>query len=186
MDSYVSQFQEIHCILQKQNGKGKFCRNEDTYDYCGICNEYKRMDNVNCYYVCRKCGNISGVNIAKNQINENFYHENVFQITKYTKYSHFKKYLDRLENVSYTTIEIIEKLFYKILDPFHLVCSDRKHFIRYEYVLIKFLELLDKRHLIKHFKMPKSQDTIFMYDNIWKQICKILNWKYIPSPCIVK
>ena len=81
--------------------------------------------------------------------------------------------------------ELEEKLrlmFKEIQEPFQDVCpKNRKNFLSYSYVIRKFLELLGQDKIAVHFPTLKSREKLYQQDLIWKGICKILNWDYIPS-----
>ena len=49
------------------------------------------------------------------------------------------------------------------------------------YVLYKFSELLELNDLLKHFSLLKSREKLQQQDAIWKNICKELQWEFIPS-----
>ena len=57
----------------------------------------------------------------------------------------------------------------------------RKNFLSYSYVLHKFCELLEYDHLLPYFTLLKSREKLQQQDKIWKDICKDLQWQYIPS-----
>ena len=59
--------------------------------------------------------------------------------------------------------------------------NNRKNFLSYSYVLHKFCELLEYDNLLPHFPLLKSREKLQQQDNIWKLICKDLNWEFIPS-----
>jgi hypothetical protein len=78
--------------------------------------------------------------------------------------------------------ERLRSLFKEIQIPFMKNCpSSRKNFLSYSYVLHKFCELLEYDHLIEFFPLLKSREKLQQQDKIWEDICKDLNWQYIPS-----
>lgn len=81
--------------------------------------------------------------------------------------------------------ELEEKLrlmFKEIQEPFQEVCpKNRKNFLSYSYVIRKFLELLGQDKISEYFPTLKSREKLYQQDLIWKGICNILNWDYIPS-----
>jgi predicted RNA-binding Zn-ribbon protein involved in translation (DUF1610 family) len=81
--------------------------------------------------------------------------------------------------------EIEEKLrlmFKQMQEPFAKVCpQDRKNFLSYAYVIRKCLELLNEKEYIEYFQLLKSREKLYEQDMIWKKMCVILKWKYIPS-----
>ena len=40
---------------------------------------------------------------------------------------------------------------------------------------------LNYRQYLEHFPMLKDREKRLDQDNIWKQICKELNWEFIPT-----
>ena len=77
------------------------------------------------------------------------------------------------------------KMFKQIQGPFerckHLAKKDRKNFLRYSYVFYKFAELLELDHLLKYFRLLQSREKLFLQDKVWKAICGIMEWEFIPS-----
>lgn len=59
--------------------------------------------------------------------------------------------------------------------------AKRKNFLSYSYTLYKFCELLELDHYKKYFKLLKSTEKLQQQDLIFKEICKDLNWQFIPS-----
>lgn len=76
-------------------------------------------------------------------------------------------------------------MFKQIQEPFerckHLAKSDRKNFLSYSYVFYKFAELLGLDHLLRCFRLLKSREKLFAQDKVWKAICAIKEWEFIPS-----
>ena len=76
-------------------------------------------------------------------------------------------------------------MFKQIQEPFerckHLAKSDRKNFLSYSYVFYKFAELLSLDHLLRCFRLLKSREKLFAQDKVWKAICAIKEWQFIPS-----
>lgn len=109
------------------------------------------------------------------KIEKNKYYEHVFHI------------INKINGVPppKLTKEIEEKLrimFKKTQDPFAKYCpKDRTNFLSYSYVIRKFLELLNQHHYVDYFPLLKSREKLYQQDMIWKQICKSLNWKFLPS-----
>ena len=73
-------------------------------------------------------------------------------------------------------------MFLQIQAPFAKVCpKTRKNFLSYSYVLYKMLELKELDEYLIYFPLLKSQEKLYAQDMIWKGICKILRWQFIPS-----
>ena len=78
--------------------------------------------------------------------------------------------------------EHLRSLFKEIQIPFSNNCPEtRKNFLSYSYVLHKFCELLEYDYLLPYFPLLKSREKLLQQDQIWKLICKDLNWQYIDS-----
>jgi hypothetical protein len=107
------------------------------------------------------------------------------KLNKY--YEHIPYIIYRLNGIKPPTFskELEEKLrfmFKEIQQPFEEVCpSKRKNFLSYSYVLYKFFELLGLDNYKKQFSLLKSRTKLHEQDKIWRDICKITKWQYIPS-----
>lgn len=81
----------------------------------------------------------------------------------------------------------LEQMFMQIAQPFERavreVAPQRKNFLSYSFVCFKFIQLLpgvDKRWL-GSFQLLKGRDKLFKQDQIWRHICKQLDWQFHPS-----
>jgi len=76
-------------------------------------------------------------------------------------------------------------MFKQIQEPFerckHLAKKNRKNFLSYSYVFYKFAELLELDQLLSCFRLLKSREKLFAQDKVWKAICEIKEWQFIPS-----
>ena len=73
-------------------------------------------------------------------------------------------------------------LFMEIQRPYAIHCPDgRVNFLNYYYVLYKLCELLDENSFLEFFPMLKDPVKRIEQDEIWKKICKELNWEYRPT-----
>lgn len=71
-------------------------------------------------------------------------------------------------------------MFNEIQEPFEKYCpKTRKNFLSYSYTLYKFFQLLDKNEYLIYFPLLKSREKLFEQENIWRGICKELDWKFI-------
>ncbi len=87
-----------------------------------------------------------------------------------------------LPKLSKETEEKLLIMFKEIQEPFNQVCPDKRvNFLSYSFVFRKFFELLGEDELIEEFPLLKSREKLYEQDMIWKKICKILDWPYIPS-----
>jgi ribosomal protein S27AE len=106
------------------------------------------------------------------------------KLNKY--YEHIPHILNKLnKKVPLISKEVEEKLrhmFKEIQAPFMKICPpNRKNFLSYSYVLHKFVELLGLDHLKEGFPLLKSREKLHQQDQMWKEICKELNWMFIKS-----
>jgi hypothetical protein len=73
-------------------------------------------------------------------------------------------------------------LFMEIQKPYAKHCpEDRVNFLNYYYVLYKLCELLNENTFLPFFPMLKDPCKRIEQDNIWKKICKELDWEFIPT-----
>lgn len=78
--------------------------------------------------------------------------------------------------------ETLCNLFLEIQAPYAKYCPDsRVNFLNYYYTIYKLCELLDKKEFLEYFPMLKDKSKRIEQDNIWKNICKELNWKFIST-----
>ena len=90
------------------------------------------------------------------------------------------------------TLEIENKLknmFKEVMEAFEEVKpANRVNFLNYGYVTYKLFELLElKGHKLDSHKknirksMIKDPRNLIHHDQIWKDICAVNNWKFIPT-----
>ena len=73
-------------------------------------------------------------------------------------------------------------LFTDIQGPYARHCpDDRVNFLNYYYTVYKLCELLDQRQFLPFFPMLKDREKRIEQDEIWKKICKDLDWEFIPT-----
>lgn len=73
-------------------------------------------------------------------------------------------------------------LFMEIQKPYAKHCpDDRVNFLNYYYVLYKMCELLNENKFLPFFPMLKDPVKRIEQDQIWKKICKELNWEFVPT-----
>ncbi len=107
------------------------------------------------------------------------------RINKY--YEHINYIINRINGIPTPQFspELEEKLcnmFRNIQGPFLKHCpKDRKNFLSYSYVLYKFFQILGLHEYLKYFPLLKSREKLYVQDQIWKKICKELNYDIIPS-----
>tara|TARA_B110000902_G_scaffold50484_1_gene57958 strand:+ start:1335 stop:2447 length:1113 start_codon:yes stop_codon:yes gene_type:complete len=73
-------------------------------------------------------------------------------------------------------------LFMEIQKPYAKHCpDDRVNFLNYYYVLYKMCELLNENKFLPFFPMLKDPVKRIEQDQIWKKICKELQWEFIST-----
>ena len=78
--------------------------------------------------------------------------------------------------------ERLRIMFKDIQKPFDNNCpTERKNFLSYSYVLYKFCELLGEDEYLQYFPLLKSKSKLYAQDQIWKKICRDLQWEFIPT-----
>ena len=78
--------------------------------------------------------------------------------------------------------DILCNLFMEIQRPYAAHCpDDRVNFLNYYYVLYKMCELLGETEFLPFFPMLKDPVKRIEQDEIWKKICKELNWEFIST-----
>ena len=78
--------------------------------------------------------------------------------------------------------ETLCNLFMEIQGPYAKWCPDnRVNFLNYYYTVYKLCELLDQQEFLPFFPMLKDREKRIEQDQIWKQICKELDWEFIPT-----
>jgi len=76
----------------------------------------------------------------------------------------------------------LRKMFNLIQQPFDDHCpEERKNFLSYAYVLYKFCELLSEDDFLPCFPLLKSKEKLYQQDQIWRKMCKTLQWEFIAS-----
>lgn len=106
-------------------------------------------------------------------------------LSKY--YEHVPHIISRLNGISppvlsAETEQLLRHMFKEIQLPFNRHRPvGRKNFLSYSYVLYKFCELLEMDDFLSRFTLLKSRDKLVEQDNIWKLICRDLDWQFIKS-----
>jgi len=76
-------------------------------------------------------------------------------------------------------------MFDNIQGPFEkwskIISPARKNFLNYNYIFFKMCQLLNKNEFLSLFPLLKSREKLYEHDQIWRGICKELNWKFIAS-----
>lgn len=78
--------------------------------------------------------------------------------------------------------EQLRMMFRDIQKPFDDNCpADRKNFLSYSFVLYKFCELLSEDSYLQYFPLLKSKEKLHQQDCIWRKICAVNRWEFIPT-----
>lgn len=126
--------------------------------------------------------NIDPLTVKQKKIRETLKKLN---LNKY--YEHVPHILNRLSGkpapkIPRETEEKLRIMFKDIQTPWIKHCpSNRSNFFSYSYVLYKCLELLEEDQFLSYFTLLKSREKLAEQDNIWKLICKDLQWEYIKT-----
>lgn len=102
-------------------------------------------------------------------------------------YEHLTYIMQRINNLPSPNFspELEEKLrsmFKEIQAPFLKHCPPtRKNFLSYSYVIYKCLQLLGKDEYLLFFNLLKDRSKLHLHDQIWRNICKDLNWAMYAS-----
>lgn len=82
------------------------------------------------------------------------------------------------EQIICTLFEQAEMPFMKIRNS---VKPGRKNFLSYPYIIYKICELLAFDEYLSHFELLKSDALLIMQDKWWKEVCRKLDWQFIPT-----
>jgi hypothetical protein len=78
--------------------------------------------------------------------------------------------------------ETLCNLFIDIQAPYARYCpEDRVNFLNYYYTIYKLCELLNQVQFLPYFPMLKDREKRIEQDEIWKNICAELDWKFIST-----
>ena len=78
--------------------------------------------------------------------------------------------------------ETLCNLFIDIQAPYAKFCpEERVNFLNYYYTIYKLCELLNQRQFLPYFPMLKDREKRIEQDEIWKNICGELDWKFIST-----
>jgi len=72
--------------------------------------------------------------------------------------------------------------FDRVVESYDNMNIERKNFLNSKYVLYQLLRLHNYKVDIKDFDILKTRERLIDHDNIWKNICKQLNWNF--KPCV--
>jgi len=127
-------------------------------------------------------------------INDDTYKNMIFRVGGILRKLNLVEYYDHIPSIIYRLNSVtppiisheietkLKHMFLEIQGPFNESCSpDRKNFLPFHYVLIKFFELLHLDEFRAKARILKNPPSFIKYDKIWQNICQILEWQYIPS-----
>lgn len=78
--------------------------------------------------------------------------------------------------------ELCRLMFMAVQLPFQKYCPVyRKNFLSYSFILSKLLYILGYDELCDRLTMLKGKDKLQRMDEIWKNICRELDWEFFPS-----
>jgi predicted RNA-binding Zn-ribbon protein involved in translation (DUF1610 family) len=107
---------------------------------------------------------------------------------KLTKYYEHVHYITNLLNglptpkVPAALEAKLKSMFQEIQTPWKRTKpKNRSNFFSYSYVLHKFCELLGADEYLPLFPMLKSSEKLFQQDQMWKSVCRELQWEFRPS-----
>jgi hypothetical protein len=106
---------------------------------------------------------------------------------KFNKYFEHIQYINSIFGVkppkmSEKLHETMCFLFVEIQNPWALHCpAHRTNFFNYTYTLYQLCVLLDQRQYLPYISQLKDVDKQREQDQIWKNVCADLNWKFFPT-----
>ena len=115
---------------------------------------------------------------------------NLKDILKKLKYNKYYEHIPFIKDklgikppvMSLELEETLCNLFIELQTPYAKFCPlDRVNFLNYYYTIYKLCELLNQKQFLEYFPMLKDRDKRIEQDEIWKKICKELNWQFIPT-----
>lgn len=81
--------------------------------------------------------------------------------------------------------EQLKSMFLSIQQPFEEVrrtkFPERRNFLSYSYTLYKLCELRGFDSMLQSYSLLKGRDKLHKQDEIWRGICEILDWQFLPS-----
>ena len=88
-----------------------------------------------------------------------------------------------------TSLELPEELTAQLREMFILIQapfekskpSFRSSFLSYSYTIHQMLRLLEYDEFLWAFPLLKSREKLIVQDQIWENICEILDWKYLAT-----
>ena len=138
------------------------------------------FDKLRCELKKQKVQNVKDISREKvkallKKLKLNKYYENVTHITHVLNGQDTPHMSKELE-------DRLKYMFREIQQPFQDHCPpSRNNFLSYSYVLYKFCELLEEDEYLPYFPLLKAKDKLQQQDAIWRNICRDMQWEFIPT-----
>lgn len=125
---------------------------------------------------------ITNINIARikyylNKHHLTKYNENVNQIYKIITGKQLVYIPHIIKNLLIENFTKVDQVLSQLTEE----DGNFNNFLNYNYLHYKICEHLNLKDYKNLFPLCKSQDKIYAHDNIWKIICKKLDWEFIPT-----
>lgn len=107
------------------------------------------------------------------------------ELTKYYEHSHY--IMNRLSGKPAPILDTVledklRNMFRQVQGPWLKYCPNKRaNFFSYPYIFFKFFQLLEEDKYLPYCRLLKSREKLHEHDEVWKRICKDLNWEYIPT-----
>ena len=155
--------------------------NDNIENDCPECGAKREIVTTESILVCSQCFNAESVAVHtdKPSYNDSPCDNICFS---YKPINHLKEKLTKVQQKAKFKIpRLIEEqlcdMFSKIQEPYIKHRPPGKtNFTSYSYVINKCLHLLGYPEYAKHFPLLKSKDKLYATDQVWRLICKDLNW----------
>lgn len=153
---------------------------------------YKRMTHFKNTIKCLESYDRNTIpqNVINILINNNF--DSIIELKELIVQHGFNKYIKSIFKIyriikGETLITISDVVKQQLIGMFKLISScyssikwkNRKNLLKYHFIIKKLLEIIDYNEPIKYLNIYKTDKKIVKCNKVWKEICKINNWKYI-------
>lgn len=92
-------------------------------------------------------------------------------------FTHSKITNKSLQSISCQEYELVLDLFNKIMGMYQEIKPKNKYnFLSYRFVLNKLFLLIGRKDIASHFRLFKNSEKIEEHENIWNNICTVLDW----------
>lgn len=148
---------------------------------CKTCGERLFLDYMRSHFVCVKCGRIEKTMVYYMSHGDMECHK-TFQRQTYSRAHHFRNYLlkSRFDHL-HLPVKTLTHMFRTVNRIFNEhYSSTRKNIIRYNFIVLKLMQLLGKPLAADALSLP-TRKTVLSYDRIWKTVCHDAKWKFIPT-----